>query len=367
MTIIRVLHVAPTVFGQGGLFGGGERYPLELARAIARVDGVTCELVTFGSRPDRFVDASGLSVRVLQPRTYLRRHPAHPVAPALLTALGDADVIHTHHMRSTPTRMVALAGRARRRRIVVTDHGLNGGDWLGLLPRLFDQLHAVSAYSASLLGIPAARTRVIYGGADPDRFAPRPATAREGVLFVGRMTPHKGIDRLVRALPPGAALTVAGTAGHDPAPPERDYPDHVRALARGRDVRFVGQVDDVQLAELYRGAAVVAVPSVDVTCYGRVITPSELLGLSAIEAMASGTPVVASRLGGLAEVVADGRTGHLVDPGDVDALRNRLAEVLADPLRAAAMGAEGREVVLERFTWNAVACRCVAAYRELVS
>jgi alpha-maltose-1-phosphate synthase len=82
--------------------------------------------------------------------------------------------------------------------------------------------------------------------------------------------------------------------------------------------------------------------------------------------MASGTPVVASRIGGLPEVVEDGVTGFLVEPGDVGVLRARLAEVLADRRLAERLGRNGRERVLERFTWEACAERCLAAYSELV-
>jgi glycosyltransferase involved in cell wall biosynthesis len=358
--------VAPTPFGHDGLFGGGERYPLELARAIARIPGVRCELVTFGRHREIRRDSSGLRVRVLATRWHRRGHPAHPVAPRLITSLGDADVVHTHHLRSTSSRVAGLLGRVRRRATVVTDHGLGGGDWFGLLPRLFDRLLAVSRYSASLLDFPPAKTTVVYGGADPRRFAPTAGGPRKGVLVVGRLTPHKGIDRLITALPPSASLTIAGTGGHDRDPPERDYPNHLRLLARGRDVRFAGAVDDAALAALYRRAAVVAVPSVDVTCYGRTIAVSELLGLAAIEAMASGTPVVASRLGGLGEIVVDGETGFLVQPGDTDELGARLHELLADSTSARRMGDAARRLVLERYTWDACARRCLDAYRELL-
>jgi glycosyltransferase involved in cell wall biosynthesis len=92
----------------------------------------------------------------------------------------------------------------------------------------------------------------------------------------------------------------------------------------------------------------------------------ELLGLAAIEAMASGTPVVASRVGGLAEVVVDGETGFLVEPGDVEALRDRLASVLSDRRLAARLGDNARRLALDRFTWRRCAERCLAAYQELV-
>src|SRR5688572_15358028 len=134
---MRVIHVAPTRFGAAGLFGGGERYPLELARALAQ--HVECELVTFGPRAGRGREPGGLRWRTLRPLTLLGGHPAHPVAPGLVAALAGADLIHTHHMRSTPSRLAALAAQARGQRAAVTDHGLAGTDWAGLLPRLFDR------------------------------------------------------------------------------------------------------------------------------------------------------------------------------------------------------------------------------------
>jgi glycosyltransferase involved in cell wall biosynthesis len=228
MTNMRVLHVAPTAFGASGLFGGGERYPLELARALSRRGDVDCTLLTFGRRECETVDDSGLTVRTVRALAHLGGHPAHPVAPALVGALWGADVVHVHHLRSLPARIVAATSLIRRRPVVVTDHGLAGSDWLGLLPRLFDRSLAVSAYSESLLRFPSARSRVVYGGADPDRFRPGPAADRTGVLFVGRLTPHKGVDRLLAALPEGADLTIAGTGGHDARWPESGYVDHLR-------------------------------------------------------------------------------------------------------------------------------------------
>src|SRR5688572_3026094 len=99
---MRVLHVAPTAFGDDGLFGGGERYPLELARALARIDGIECELLTFG-RDERLVqDESGLVIRVVRPLAHLFGHPAHPLSLATVRPVLRADVVHTHHMRATP-------------------------------------------------------------------------------------------------------------------------------------------------------------------------------------------------------------------------------------------------------------------------
>jgi glycosyltransferase involved in cell wall biosynthesis len=118
---------------------------------------------------------------------------------------------------------------------------------------------------------------------------------------------------------------------------------------------------------LYRSAQVLALPSVNRTCYGRVVHVSELLGLVVLEAMASGTPVVASHIGGLPEIVRDGETGFLTPPGDVKALHERLAQLLTDAPLARRMGERARAHVLDQFTWQKVAERCLTAYAELTA
>jgi len=340
------------------MFGGGERYPYELARAMSRL--VPTKLVTFGAQ-DEHRHEGELEIVTLKRIALLKGHPVHPVARGLRAQLAKADVVHAHHMRSASSRMTALLTIPTSKTLVVTDHGLGGGGWLGLLPRMFDAFLPVSDFSARTLDAPKARTHVVYGGCDPERFRPDDGK-REGVLFLGRITPHKGIDRLLRAIPPQVPLTIAGTAGHDPDPPESGYPRLLHDLARGKNVRFAGEIGDDRLPELYRRAQVYVLPSVDITCYGKRVEISELLGLSLLEAMASATPVVASRIGGVPEIVRDGETGHLVEPGDEDGLRGALDELLRDKKKAARMGAAGRQLVLERFTWERCAGRCIRAY-----
>jgi glycosyltransferase involved in cell wall biosynthesis len=358
---MRVVHVAPTEFGADGLFGGGERYPWELAVAISR--HVPCRLVTYGSVPRRARGPDGLELVVLRARHRVGGHPAHPVGLGLSGALEGADVVHAHQLHSRTTRLALRAATKRSRRRAVTDHGLTGPDD----PRRWEQVDrflAVSRYSAEVVNAPGERTDVVYGGADPRRFAPDPSENRRGILFVGRLTPHKGVDRLMRALPPGTELTVAGTGGHDPAPPESGYVEELHELAAAADARvaFAGRVSDDELPALMRRAAVLVLPSVETTCYGTPVAISELLGLVVIEAMASGTPVVASRIGGVAEVVADGETGLLVPPGDVAALRDGLDRVLADHRLRHDLGRRARELACERFTWDACARRCLDGY-----
>lgn len=361
----RAVHIAPTPFGEGGILGGGERYPLELARAIAR--HVPCELLTFARRAGRVQDPSGLTITTLRARTWLHGHPAYPLAPSQLTALGDAGVVHVHQLHSLPAEIGLAVARLRGKATAATDHGLPGSDRGGILPRLVQRFLPVSAYSARLMGAPPERTRVIHGGADPLRYHPDPEQAREGVAFVGRMSPHKGIDVLIRALPEGARLRVAGAVPPDLRPPESGYPELLRRLAaeRGADVSFLGPLGDGAQAALLRQARVVVLPSVELTCYGKRIQIVELLGLVLLEAMASGTPVVCSRVGGVPEIVEDGVNGFLIDPGDHEQLGERLRALLSDPELAERMGRRGRELVRERFTWDHCARRCLDAYREI--
>jgi glycosyltransferase involved in cell wall biosynthesis len=356
-----IAHVVPTPFGAAGLHGGGERYPVELCHALAH--HVSCRLITFGAQARHGQD-NGLEMVELATIVRLRGHPAHPLARGLIKALRGADLIHTHQTRSTPSQISAFIARATRRPVVTTDHGLGGGRWVDLVPRLFDGFLSVSRNSADVLRTPDAKTHVVYGGVDTERFHPG-SGERRGVLFVGRITPHKGIDRLLRALPATTPLTIAGTSGHDRREPERSYLGLLRALATD-DVTFAGAVPEAELPDLYRGAEVFVLPSVHSTVYGKVVAISELLGLSLLEAMASGTPVIASRIGGIPEVVQDGVTGYLVTPGDVDELRVRIAALLGDPSRARRMGEAGRALALERFTWDHCARRCLAAYADLV-
>lgn len=359
---MRVIHISPTAFGAAGLFGGGERYPVELARAVAR--HVDCKLVTFGSSAASYRDAR-LEVTVLRRSTLSRGHPAHPVASGLIRELKGADVVHVHHLRALPSRVAAAAAVVTRRRLVGTDHGLGPGRWPWVDAHVFDRFLTVSRYSSRTLGCPSAKTTVIYGGADTARFHPAGTKDRSGVLFVGRLTPHKGVDRLIEALPDGATLTIVGTPGHDKFPPESEYAALLRRLAAGRDVRFRADVTEDELPALYRQARVVVLPSVHRTCYGKDVAIPELLGLSLLEAMASGTPVVASRAGGLPEVVVDGVTGFLVTPGKVAELRGRIDQVLRDDRLFDHMSASARAHVEDSFTWDGCARRCVAVYEEL--
>jgi starch synthase len=194
-------------------------------------------------------------------------------------------------------------------------------------------------------------------GVDPDR---------PYALFVGRITRQKGVVHLLAAaeqLPADAGLVLCAGAADTPAE-RQQVADAVAELQARRDgvVWIEAMLPREQLVPLITGATVFVVPSV-----------YEPLGIVNLEAAACGTAVVASAVGGIPEVVDDGRTGLLVpyDPGDPAAfasgLAARISELLADPARAAAMGAAGRARVLAEFGWPAIAAQTVEVYSRVLA
>ncbi len=218
------------------------------------------------------------------------------------------------------------------------------------------------------------RVHVIHNGIDADtyRSLPSPETlGKYGVdpslpyaIFVGRVTRQKGLSHLLEAallMEPRHQLVVA--AGTPDTP---EIAAEVAALAervksrRGGLIWIDGILPRTELVNLLSSASVFVLPSV-----------YEPFGLVNLEAMACETAVVATRVGGVPEIVVDGETGYLVDCDEADPerlsrdLAVRVAELLDDPARAARMGHAGRQRVLERFTWPAIADETVKLYRSL--
>lgn len=356
----RVAHLVPALFGAGGVFGGAERYAFELARHMARV--VPTALVTFGDRPRRFDAAGGLRVRVLGPAWHVRGQRFNPVHAGIVRAVAGADVVHCHQPHTLGAEAAALLARLTGRRAFASDLGGGGS---GLSSR-FDtdrwfhgHLH-ISAYSRTVAGHdgrPGAA--VIYGGVDTDLFSPGPAVRKEPlVVFAGRLMPHKGVNDLVDALPPGLNLELIGR------PYDGRYLADLRRRAAGKPVAFRHDCDDAELVRAYRRAAAVVLPSVYRDCYGNESRVPELLGQTLIEGMACGAPAVCTAVASMPEVVADGETGFVVPPNDPPALRAKLEWLRDHPAEVPRLGAAARRRVLERFTWGEVVRKCLAAYRS---
>jgi glycogen synthase len=209
-----------------------------------------------------------------------------------------------------------------------------------------------------------ARVVVIHNGIDPDKF--RHTEARDHlerlgvkppyVLFVGRITDQKGIFHLLEAaklLPAGVQIVLCASAPDTPEIEERLR----KAVAALPNVLWINEmVKHEVVTQLYSHAAVFCCPSV-----------YEPFGLINLEAMACETPVVASAVGGIVEVVEDGKTGLLVPPAQPAVLAEALTRVLENPELGRRMGKAGRARVEAKFSWASVAERTERVYAEAIA
>ena len=214
----------------------------------------------------------------------------------------------------------------------------------------------------------AGRVHVIRNGIDTRQYAPDHGTdvldrygidpGRPSVAFVGRVTRQKGLPVLLRAaagLDRAAQLVIC--AGQADTPElEAEVGELARELRASRDgVTWIsGMLAKREVIQLLTHAALFACPSL-----------YEPLGIVNLEAMACGTAVVGSRVGGIPEVVADGRTGLLVPPGDPAALADAMNVLAADQRLAAEMGRCGRARAEAEFGWAGIAAQTAALYAEL--
>jgi D-inositol-3-phosphate glycosyltransferase len=394
------VHTCPLAALGGKETGGMNVYVREVARALGRL-GFEIDVFTRSQDPAiPEVVRLGPGARVI----HVSAGPARPIARA---AVAD-------HLEEFAERIETFRIRERVRYDLVHSHywlsGLAGldlaGRWGVPLIHMFHTLGAIKnavargsndtepeerlaaeiriakeadrivasnlverADLAWHLGANPARVAVIPCGVDVELFRPRPtapARARLGLdaehvlLFVGRLTPIKGLETLLRALSVLRAdglsaarltlLVVGGTKG------EEAGSGHLRRLAQelgvGDWVDFRGPQPQGVLTDYYGAADICLIPS-----------RYESFGMVALEAMASGVPVIASRAGGLAVTVQDGVTGRLVPEGAVSALAQAVAGLLADEPARHALGLRAVEWA-RRFAWPSVGRSLADLYAE---
>ena len=314
--------------------------------------------------------------------------------------LRDVDVVHCHTWYTNLGGI--LAKLAYGLPLVITAHSLEplrtwkreqlgrGYDVSTWVERsALEMADAVIAVSngmrddiARLFSVAADRIHVVYNGIDTDEYRPAPSRAAlvacgvdptvPYVLFVGRITRQKGLHHLIEAIPhlPADLQVVLCAGAPDTEAIGRETAEAVAAVRRSRPrvVWIEKMVDKPTAIELYSHATVFCCPSI-----------YEPFGIINLEAMACGTPVVATDVGGIPEVVVDGQTGLLVhvdqrddgsfEPKDPEQLARALAaainRLMADePLRER-MAAAGRRRAVERFSWSAVAQQTVDIYASL--
>jgi phosphatidyl-myo-inositol alpha-mannosyltransferase len=286
----------------------------------------------------------GRALRDIDPDVIHVHEPMVPaVGPAAVWSKA-APVVATFHAWSDRAGAYRLARPVARRllthvavRIAVSD--------------------AAASYHAGALGVPAGSFRVVPNGVDAARFGDAAPLAsvheptRPTLLFVGRLEHRKGLEQLVRAFTLLRAersdlrLLVVGD-GPERARCEQLLPARLRA-----DVRFLGRVAQDELPGCYAAADVYVSPALG----------GESFGIVLLEAMAAGTPVVASDIPGYRTVVTDGVDGRLVAPGDPRALAVAIGALLDAPALGRALATEGRRRAA-RADWSVVAATLRSSY-----
>lgn len=356
---MRILHIAPAQFGEAGIIGGAERYAQELATQMAEQAPTT--FAVFGDQSEER-QVGRLRMRVLGPARYVRGQRSNPITASLWSEIRQADVVHCHQQHVVASTLASMACRFTGRKVFVSDLGGGGWDVSSYVSTdrwYHGHLH-ISQYSRAVSGHQGKPwAHVIYGGVNTEKFSPSSSVSKDGtVLFVGRLLPHKGIDDLIRAIPPDMTLEIIGRP-YNPL-----YHQDLLKIAENKRVIFRHQCDDMALLDAYRRALCVVLPSVYRTMYGAESNIPELLGQTLLESMACGTPAICTKVASMPEVVRDRVTGFVVPPNDPESLREKLLWLRQHQDEAVAMGQSARRDVLERFTWPAVVGRCLDIYRK---
>jgi alpha-maltose-1-phosphate synthase len=228
--------------------------------------------------------------------------------------------------------------------------------------------------------VPADRVHVIRNGIDTVQYAPDPgrdALDRYGidptrplVVFVGRITRQKGLPVLLRAaeqIDPAAQLVLC--AGQPDTPElQEEVTGLVERLRSARSARSGRSARSARSGVVWLAGMLPRAEVIQILSHATVfVCPSlyEPLGIVNLEAMACGTAVVGSAVGGIPEVVADGQTGLLVPPDDEAALAQAINALVGDPALAAEFGGRGRERAVDEFSWDKIAAQTTDLYAEL--
>jgi len=290
-----------------------------------------------------------------------------PLAARRINALFERERFDIVHVHEPLTPLVPwFVVRAARAPIVATFH-VHRESGHRLYPVARPLLAPLMARISRRIAVsePARRTvashfpgdyDIVPNGVDVDAFRrpqARPRAMREGrrhVVFVGRLEPRKGVEHLIAAMPRvrqrhlEARLIVVGDGAARPA---------LEAAARspGVDAEFVGAVADADLPAYFQWADIVCSPS----------TGGESFGMVLLEALACGTPIVATRIDGYRAVVGDAGCGRLVPPGDAEALSAALSELLDNDEERRRCGARGL-IVARAYDWSVIARRLESIY-----
>ncbi|MEL7357714.1 MAG: glycosyltransferase family 4 protein [Cyanobacteria bacterium J06560_6] len=325
---MKVVHITPTYFDADSLIGGGERYPIELARSLA--NDVDTTLVSF-SAERRSYRIGKLKIEIFPARRLIHGSHLNPLSFTYLNTIIKADVIHIHALNTVVSDLACITARALGKRVFVTDHGGGGSFVLNQkLPifRLYTKAIAQSQFALEYLPEIFKEKGVVHkGGIDIEKFCPAPTLPKKKqVLYVGRILPHKGINYLIEGFRllnrNDYQLRIIGRRY------DQDFYHYLKDLADGLSVEFIHDANDQQVLREYRQAKVTVLPSVHTDYYGNYTSVPELMGFTLLESQACGTPVICTNAGAMHEFVEDGRTGFVVEQNSGKSIASALDQLL---------------------------------------
>lgn len=364
LTIVSPFDPDPPDTANGnGHTGGVERVLSNFAHRVAhRGHDVTVVCSTDGPRGQAKVDGHQV-VRVPRAGTLFR----DPIVRLADDLPEDTDLVHVPATYPFTTPQVLRRAHKTDTPAVLDFHfephlesalgRLAAMAYRSIGPRTYDHADAVLVRSLaygrsapSLSSVSEDRWHALPNGIDPGRFHPNGADGHgEHLLFVGRLVPYKGLDVLLDALAEHDVDRPLKIAGGGP------LREHLEAKAKrlDLDVEFLGHVAEDRLPGLYRDAAATVLPSVN---------QQECFGVTLVESMACGTPVVASDLPGVAEVAQHG--GLVAEPGDPASLADQLSRIADDP--EVPRGEELSARIHDEFSWEALTDRLVGVYERVL-
>ena len=383
---MRVLHVVPTYL-PALRYGGPVRSIHGLCRALARRGHDVHVFTTNVDGPGELdvplgipVDVEGVKVWYFP--TVLRRIYRSPAMKKALAAhVAEFDFVHLHSIFLWPTWAAARMAARKNIPYAVAPRGMLVKElirrksrlaktaWIFLIEKITLRNAAFVHYTTQREESEARRVGILLPpgvvipngldvedtvGADDADSGERSAEAEAPLLYLGRVSWEKGLDRLIPALTsvPGVTLLIAGND-------ENAYRDTLQALAERCGVRdriqFLGAVGELEKRELLRAASMLVLPSY-----------SENFGNVVLEAMALGCPVVVTEEVGLADAVRESGAGIVVH-GEPQLLGAAIAKLLQDRGEREAMGLRGRQTVRERFSWVAIARQMEDAYLSAIA
>ena len=360
--MLRVAHLTPAYFSPASVVGGGERYVYYVAQALRGVGGFEQCVMTAGIADGRF-DYDGIAVRVLRNGSP-SASAMDSVTAGLWRELRGFDLVHIHQSLTQYGAYATAIARSLGIPAIGTDLGGGENDLMlrGQGIKLLSGAVSISHYAQSLIsGFYKGPQEVLIGPIDTDRFTPCYGVARDRrtVLCVSRILPHKGIDRVIAALPAGLRLIVVGRVSHE------KYYEMLCGLASGKDVQFVHDADDEKLLSLYRSAGLFVQASTVRDIYGTVAAKPELMGLTTLEAMAAGLAVAVSDAGSLPELVSDPRFSRVFAGNDE--LQATLHDVLSGTWPRPDVAPTARAHVVANHGMASIGQRLAAFYRDVAS